>query len=145
MSFCGCWNKIWIGVMVFSAVVCGTLTHMSIRSGRLVMEFFLWWSKIVLSQILNSVIQINCCSFWKEVRDRPFKTSVFDHYPLLSAVFLLLSVGKFGRILTPHPLKKTEVLNGWSLMLSWQKLDKILSKFSKKRKKQKVFSQTDIL
>ena len=30
--------------------------------------------------------------------------------------FLLLSVGKFGKFLTPPPLENGDVLNGWSLM-----------------------------
>ena len=137
MSFCGCWNKIWIGVMVFSAVVCGTLTHMSIRSGSLVMEFFLCWIKkvTVLSQILNSKIQI-CFSFWIDhLRDHPFKTSANFHnfWPLPP------HVGKFGRFLTPPPLKNRSLK--W--MVPNVELTKVGHNFIKVLKKE-GFSQAEI-
>ena len=49
-------------------------------------------------------------------RDHPFRTSTNfrDFWPLPPSVsiYLLLSVGKFGKRLTPPPLRK--VLNGWS-------------------------------
>ena len=51
--------------------------------------------------------------------DHPFNTSAnFSQFltptsqPL--TVFSLLSVGKFGKFLTPSPLKNANVLNGWS-------------------------------
>ena len=51
-------------------------------------------------------------------RDHPFKTSAkfHDFWPLPPPVgsFLLLSIGKFGKFLTPPPLKNAYVLNGWS-------------------------------
>ena len=52
-------------------------------------------------------------------RDHPFKTSAniytfLTPTPLQSAVFLVLSVGKFGKFLTPPPLEHADVLNGWS-------------------------------
>ena len=39
----------------------------------------------------------------------------FDTYPFTVGSFLLLSVGKFGKFLTPPFLKNADVLNGWSL------------------------------
>ena len=40
---------------------------------------------------------------------------IFDPYFLPSAVFLLLSVGKFG---PNFPLKNADVINGWSLRVA---------------------------
>ena len=40
---------------------------------------------------------------------------IFDPYPPTVCSFLLLSVGKFGKFLTPPPLRHADVLNGWSL------------------------------
>ena len=34
--------------------------------------------------------------------------------------FLVLSVGKFGKFLTPPPLRHDDVLNGWSLYNDFQ-------------------------
>ena len=39
--------------------------------------------------------------------------TIFDPYPPTVGSFLLLFVGKFGKILTPPPLKNANVLNGW--------------------------------
>ena len=56
------------------------------------------------------------------VRDHPFETSAnfHDFWPLPSSVgsFLLLFIGKYGKFLTPPPLKNADVLNGWSLIAS---------------------------
>ena len=38
----------------------------------------------------------------------------FDPHPPTVACFLVLSVGKFGKFLTPPPLEHADVLNGWS-------------------------------
>ena len=43
---------------------------------------------------------------------------IFDPYPPTVGIFFVLSVGKFGEILTPPPLKNVDVLNGWSPMLN---------------------------
>ena len=143
MSFCGCWNKIWIGVMVFSAVVCGILTHMSIRSGSLFMEFFLWWIKIVtvLSKILNSkILKINCFSLW-------IKTSNFhDFWPLPPPVgsFFYYYLSANSANFWPLPPKKRNI--EW--IVSNAEMTKVghnFIKVLKKRGKQKMFSQTDIL
>ena len=40
---------------------------------------------------------------------------IFDPYPLPVGSFLLLSVGKFDKFLTPPALKNADVLNGWFL------------------------------
>ena len=40
---------------------------------------------------------------------------IFDPYPPAFGSFLLLSVGKFGKFLTPPSLKNADDLNGWSL------------------------------
>ena len=40
--------------------------------------------------------------------------TILDPYPLPFGSFLLLSVGKFGKFLTPPP-KNANVLNQWSL------------------------------
>ena len=51
-------------------------------------------------------------------RDHPFKTSANFHdilpLPPYRQQFLLLSVGKFGKFLTPPPLKNINVLMEWS-------------------------------
>ena len=39
---------------------------------------------------------------------------IFDTYPPTVGSFLLLSVGKFGKFLTPPPLENADVLDGWS-------------------------------
>ena len=44
--------------------------------------------------------------------------TIFDPYPPTVGSFLVLSVGKFGKFLTPPPLRHADVLNGWSLTLS---------------------------
>ena len=40
---------------------------------------------------------------------------IFDPYPPTVGSFLVLSVGKYGKFLTPPPLEHADVLNGWSL------------------------------
>ena len=40
---------------------------------------------------------------------------IFDPYPPTVGSFLLLSYGKFGKFLTPAPLRDADVLNEWSL------------------------------
>ena len=40
----------------------------------------------------------------------------FDPYLPTVGSFLVLSVGKFGKFLTPPPLEHADVLNGWSLI-----------------------------
>ena len=42
--------------------------------------------------------------------------TLFDPYPPTVGSFIVLSVGKFGKFLTPPPLRHADVLNGWSLM-----------------------------
>ena len=43
--------------------------------------------------------------------------TIFDPYPPTASSFLLLSVGKFGKFLTPPPpLEHADVLYGWSLI-----------------------------
>ena len=61
---------------------------------------------------LNRIFQMRLGTIL--LRHRQFFT-IFDPYPPPSAVFLLLSIGKFGEILTPSPLKNADVLHGWSL------------------------------
>ena len=51
------------------------------------------------------------------LRRRQFFHAVFDPYPSAVGSFLLLSVGKFLKFLTPSPLKNADVLNGWSLTM----------------------------
>ena len=41
-------------------------------------------------------------------------SQIFDPYPPTVGNFLVLSVGKFGKFLTPPPLGHADVLNGWS-------------------------------
>ena len=57
------------------------------------------------------------------LRDHPLDVgrffTIFDPYPPTVGSFLLLSVGKFGKFLTPSPLSNADVLNGWSLMLNF--------------------------
>ena len=74
----------------------------------------------------------------KEKRDHPFKTSANFHTfltptPIPSAVFLVLSVGKFGKFLTPPLLEHADVLNGWSQRkLMIDSTDGFLNFYSKK-------------
>ena len=42
---------------------------------------------------------------------------IFDPYPPPVGSCLLLSVGKFGQIFIPPPLKNADVLNRWSLYM----------------------------
>ena len=73
------------------------------------------------------------------VRDHPFMTSAnFSRFltptPLSSAIFLLLSFGKFGKFLTPPLLKDDNVLNGWSLsFISNQNLELLNNSDQKNR------------
>ena len=43
-------------------------------------------------------------------------SQIFDPYPPTVGSFLVLSVGKFGKFLTPPPQEHADVLNGWSLI-----------------------------
>ena len=80
------------------------------------------WS-IPSSFILNLLIIL--------FRDHPFKTSAnFSHFwplPLTVGSFLLLSVGQFGKFLTPPPLKNADILNGWSLTAKIQQTKKLVT------------------
>ena len=42
-------------------------------------------------------------------------SQILDPSPPTVGSFLVLSVGKFGKFLTPPPLEHADVLNGWSL------------------------------
>ena len=53
------------------------------------------------------------------LRDHPFQTLAIFYtsltpYPPTVGTFLVLSVGKFGKFLTPSPLEHADILNGWS-------------------------------
>jgi hypothetical protein len=50
-------------------------------------------------------------------RTQNFFFTIFDPYPPTVRSFLLLSIGKFGKFLTPPPLRNADVLNGWSLIV----------------------------
>ena len=41
-------------------------------------------------------------------------SQILDPSPPTVGSFLVLSVGKFGKFLTPPPLRHADVLNGWS-------------------------------
>ena len=57
------------------------------------------------------------------LRDHPFMTSAnfydFWSLPPPAGIFLLLSISKFGKFLTPLPLKNVDVINGCSFMRFW--------------------------
>ena len=72
-----------------------------------------------VEKVEEIILYTSCVWLWViHIWDHPFKTSAnfHDFWPLPPSVgiFLLLSVGKFGKFLIPPPKKNTEILNAWS-------------------------------
>ena len=59
---------------------------------------------------------------------------IFDPYPPTVGSFLLLSVGKFCKFLTPPPLQNENVLNGWSLRAEFYQKTSLKTKKNGSRK-----------